>query len=86
MRPIEPEAVFGQIKSGHLFRRFALRSLEKVNVEFGLIAIAHNLKKWAVAMFTRVDRTAAKTLKKMELYLNFTLGGEPEIENLKIAA
>ena len=86
MRPIEPEAVFGQIKSGHLFRRFALRSLEKVNVEFGLIAIAHNLKKWAVAMFTRVDRTAAKTLKKMELYLNFTLVGEPEFENLKIAA
>lgn len=55
-------------------------------MEFGLIAIAHNLKKWVVAMFTSVDRTAAKTLKKMELYLNFTLGGEPEIENLKIAA
>lgn len=45
MRPIEPEAVFGQIKADHLFRRFLLRSLPKVNVEFGLVALAHNLRK-----------------------------------------
>ncbi|MFR9543106.1 MAG: transposase [Rikenellaceae bacterium] len=50
MRPIEPEAVFGQIKAGHMFRRFALRSLAKVNVEFGLIAVAHNLRKWVAAL------------------------------------
>ncbi|MFI3282268.1 MAG: transposase [Rikenellaceae bacterium] len=50
MRPIEPEAVFGQIKAGHMFRRFALRSLAKVNVEFGLIAVAHNIRKWVAAL------------------------------------
>ena len=47
MRPIEPEAVFGQIKSARLFRRFLLRSMEKVKVEFGLVAMAHNIRKWA---------------------------------------
>ena len=46
-RPIEPEAVFGQIKFDHGFRRFRLRSLEKVSVEFGLVALAHNLRKYA---------------------------------------
>ncbi len=46
-RPIEPEAVFGQIKDVHHFRRFRLRSLPKVNIEFGLVAMAHNLRKLA---------------------------------------
>lgn len=46
-RPIEPEAVFGQIKADRMFRRFRLRSLEKVNIEFGLVALAHNLRKMA---------------------------------------
>ncbi len=46
-RPIEPEAVFGQIKAAHYFRRFRLRSLSKVNIEFGLVAMAHNLRKLA---------------------------------------
>lgn len=45
IRPIEPEAVFGQIKANHIFRRFHLRSLQKVNVEFGLVALEHNLRK-----------------------------------------
>lgn len=44
-RPIEPEAVFGQLKSNNKFNRFTLRSLNKVNVEFGLMAIGHNLRK-----------------------------------------
>ena len=45
-RPIEPEAVFGNIKFNHGFRRFHLKSHEKVNVEFGLIALAHNIRKY----------------------------------------
>ena len=49
-RPVEPEAVFGQIKDAHHFRRFRLRSLPKVNIEFGLIAMAHNLQKLAKLM------------------------------------
>jgi len=44
-RPIEPEEVFGQIKANRQFRRFLLRGLDKVRIEFGLVAIAHNLMK-----------------------------------------
>ncbi len=44
-RPIEPEAVFGQIKSNRKFNRFRLRGLDGVAVEFGLISIAVNLSK-----------------------------------------
>lgn len=44
-RPIEPEAVFGQIKANGMFKRFRLKGLSGTNIEFGLKAIAHNLKK-----------------------------------------
>lgn len=47
-RMIEAESVFGQIKHNRAFRRFRLRSMEKVTIEFGLLALAHNLAKlWA---------------------------------------
>ncbi len=46
-RPVEVEAVFGQMKSNNKFTRFTLRSLTKVHIEFGLMAIAHNLRKMA---------------------------------------
>ena len=36
-RPVEPEAVFGDIKSNHGFKRFRLKSNRKVKVEFGLV-------------------------------------------------
>lgn len=41
----EVEAVFGNIKQNKGFRRFMLRGLEKVSIETGLIALAHNLKR-----------------------------------------
>ena len=47
MRPIEPEAVFGDIKFDHGFKRFRLKGNAKVGVEFGLVALAHNLRKYA---------------------------------------
>jgi len=46
-RPIEPEAVFGQIKYNKRFNRFTLRGLDGVNLEFGLLAIGFNLAKIA---------------------------------------
>src|SRR5919205_312204 len=46
-RATDVEAVFGNIKQNKGFRRFMLRSKEKVSTEFGLIAIAHNLMKKA---------------------------------------
>lgn len=47
-RPIEVEAVFAQMKSNNKFTRFTLRGLQKVNIEFGLMAVAHNLRKMVV--------------------------------------
>ena len=46
-RPVEPEAVFGNIKNNHGYRRFLLRGKEKVTVEAGLLSLAHNLAKLA---------------------------------------
>lgn len=48
-RPIEPEAVFGQLKANGAFRRMRLRGKEGVSLEFGLKAMAHNIKKTQTA-------------------------------------
>ena len=39
------EPVFANIKNNHNFRRFMLRGKEKVSIETGLLALAHNLRK-----------------------------------------
>ena len=44
-RNIEPETVFGNIKWNFKFTRFMLHGLDKVNVEMGLISLAHNMMK-----------------------------------------
>lgn len=44
-RGTEVETPFGDIKYNMGHRRFILRRLEKVNIEFLLLAIAHNLRK-----------------------------------------
>src|SRR5690606_36008549 len=36
-RPIEVEAVFGQMKSNNRFNRFSMRGLEKIDIEFALM-------------------------------------------------
>jgi len=41
------EPVFANIKHNHNFRRFMLRGKEKVSIEMGLLALAHNLRKKA---------------------------------------
>jgi transposase len=46
-RPVDVEPVFGMIKYNRNYRRFLLRGLEKVQIEAGLLSIAHNLKKMA---------------------------------------
>ena len=48
-RSIDVETVFGRIKQDWGFRRFLLRGLAKVKTEWGLLCIAHNLAKLAVA-------------------------------------
>ena len=44
-RPIEPEAVFGQIKYDNHFKRFSYRGKRLVSAEFATIAVAHNIRK-----------------------------------------
>ena len=41
----DTEPVFANIKHNHGFKRFMLRGIKKVNVEMGLVALAHNLRK-----------------------------------------
>ena len=47
MRPVEPEAVFGQIKYDGGFKRFHYRGNRFVSAEFATLAIAHNIRKMA---------------------------------------
>jgi transposase len=44
-RCFDTEPVFASIKHNHHFKRFLLRGLDKVTVETGLLALAHNLRK-----------------------------------------
>jgi transposase len=44
-RSADVEPVFAQLKHNNGFRRFSLKGIKKVELEFGLMAIAHNLRK-----------------------------------------
>ena len=46
-RPIEPEAVFGQMKNNMLYKRFRHFGKDKVTMDFAFFAIAFNIKKMA---------------------------------------
>ena len=46
-RSTEVETVFGQIKHNMHFRRFLLRGQAKVKTEWGMVCMAHNMKKLA---------------------------------------
>ena len=44
-RSVEVEPVFAHLKHCNNFKRFTLKGLKKVELEFGLHALAHNLRK-----------------------------------------
>lgn len=44
-RTIEPEAVFGQLKQNKGYRRVMLRGQVNVEIDLGILSIAHNLSK-----------------------------------------
>jgi len=46
-RPIEPEAVFGQIKFNKAYNRFRHIGKDKVEMDFAILSIAFNLHKLA---------------------------------------
>lgn len=98
-RCIEPEPVFGQIKWNRQFKRFLLRGLPKVNCEFGIVAIAHNIKKmWAKLQQAHIvpdppglPYTIAQKLEKMAqfaflcLFEPLLLPGAPRYRKLQFA-
>ncbi|HML31974.1 MAG TPA: transposase [Sporomusa sphaeroides] len=47
LRPVEVESVFGNIKGNFGMRRFTLKGMAKVKLEWGLHCIAHNMRKLA---------------------------------------
>ena len=44
-RSADVEPVFAQMKHNNNFRRFSLKGIQKTELEFGLMALAHNLRK-----------------------------------------
>jgi len=46
-RGSDVETVFGDIKHNIGMRRFVLRGLKKVETEWGILSIAHNMRKLA---------------------------------------
>lgn len=88
-RPVEVEAVFGQLKSNNKFNRFTLRGLQKVNIEFGLMALGHNFRKWARRLAEKSNTNSVfldffnnlHRLKRLK-FLKFGFG-KPMIENYR---
>jgi transposase len=65
-RPIDVEPVFGMIKHNRGFRRFLLKGLDKVTIEFGLLALAHNMKKLALkANFWPIFEKIAQQIRRL---------------------
>jgi hypothetical protein len=46
-RNVDVESVFGRLKNNWGFRKFLLRGKEMVNIEWGILSIAHNIAKLA---------------------------------------
>lgn len=86
-RPVEPEAVFGQIKFNNRFNRFTLRGLSKTEIEFGLIAISHNLRKLAQIVFrnpkTQRFQQLLHSFKQLLLILKTILGHSKQKVDLR---
>lgn len=70
-RGVDVETPFANIKYNMAHRRFVLRGIDKVNIEFQFLAIAHNLKKvyceqtgiWQEYYAQRAARSTAKRKK-----------------------
>lgn len=69
-RPIEPEAVFGQLKNNNKFNRFTFRGIEKVELEFLLMAIGHNFRKMVGNNTLFTPKTVKKWLLTIKNYRN----------------
>lgn len=74
---VPAESILGHIKGKRSFRRFSLRSLEKVQVEFGIVALAHNLLQVAgirLATYLKNGYIEKDVLKTYIFSTSFILG------------
>ena len=55
-RPIEPEAVFGQMKYNMAYRRFRHFGIDKVTMDFTIFAIAFNIKKMCAKLAKGISK------------------------------
>ena len=73
-RPVEVEAVFGQLKSNNKFNRFTFKGLEKVELEFLLMALGHNFRKMAAKatiskkIVVKIVKSWVKFIFQIEVY------------------
>lgn len=65
-RPVEVEAVFGQLKSNNKFDRFTFTGLEKVEMEFLLMALGHNFRKMVAKGATHANKGATHAHSKVK--------------------
>lgn len=75
-RPIEPEAVFGQMKFNKAYKRLRHKGLEKINMDFGVFAIAFNLqkmwRKWVKTTKTRNYTCFYLKIRLIKTNLNYS--------------
>ena len=63
LRCIEPESVFGQLKSNNSFNRMKMRGIAKIEIDLGLAIIGHNLRKIVARKATTKTDFQKSTLK-----------------------
>lgn len=61
-RPIEPEAVFGQMKYNMQYKRFRHFGKGKVTMDFAFFAIAFDIKKMAAVMRKQAQNGLSKAV------------------------
>lgn len=83
-RGVDVETVFGDIKYNMHYRRFLLRSLPKVFVEYGLLAMSHNLRKISCLLSSVSDKYDGKKAQKGSKLSIFVLWRSTERHRTKI--
>lgn len=76
-RPIEPEAVFGQMKFNKQYKRFRHKGFSKVQMDFGIFAMAFNIQKLWKRLATNLKKVYFTIYRPI-----FTLKVYFEVENL----
>jgi transposase len=77
-RNIEPESVFGQLKSNNRFSRFRMIGIPKIEIDLGLAIIGHNLRKMMAKIcpefrFSGPKRSLSAQAESLCFFLNLTI-------------